>query len=147
MLPFLCTLSMYCLIVKPLESEPTHVIQAPLWLPNAIFHAGSSDWKYSSGWKNVWTQSALIMRKHTSSGKTNLLPCLYIEERLTVVLETVGTAPCSLRWRLCLAPGLGFDCIRPNFEAEYNDQSQSKHRPLPVSPLTASNRRFCCLIA
>jgi hypothetical protein len=58
------------------------------------------------------------MRKHTTSGKTNLAPCLYIGGRLTVVLETIGTAPCSLRWRLRLAPRLGIDCIRSNFEAE-----------------------------
>jgi hypothetical protein len=132
------------------------VIQAPLWLPNAIFHAGSSDWKYSSGWKNVLTQSALIMRKHTSNGKTNLVPCLYIDIDgwLIVVLETVGTAPCSLRRRLRLAPRLGFDCIRPNFEAEYNDQGSPASAPssCPLSPeLTAvSNRTVflpCCLVA
>jgi hypothetical protein len=27
----------------------THVIQAPLSFPKAISHAGSNDWKYSSG--------------------------------------------------------------------------------------------------
>ena len=36
----------------------TQVIQAPLSLPNAISQAGSSDWKYSSGWKKVLMLSA-----------------------------------------------------------------------------------------
>ncbi len=41
----------------------TQVIQGPWSPPNAIFHAGSSDWKNSSGWKNVRTVRALMRRK------------------------------------------------------------------------------------
>lgn len=41
----------------------TQVIQGPWSPPNAIFHAGSSDWKNSSGWKNVRTVRALTRRK------------------------------------------------------------------------------------
>jgi hypothetical protein len=89
---------------------PTHVIQAPLWLPNAIFHAGSSDWKYSSGWKKVFTQSALIMRKHTRSGKTNLVQFLSIGGVFVVVFGIFGPASCSLRMRFCL------DLRFPGFE-------------------------------
>jgi hypothetical protein len=39
------------------------VIQGPWLSPNAIFHAGSRDWKNSSGWKNVRTVRALTRRK------------------------------------------------------------------------------------
>lgn len=38
----------------------THVSHAS---PNIIRHAGSRDWKYSSGWKNVRTVRALMRRK------------------------------------------------------------------------------------
>lgn len=41
----------------------THVIQVPCSLPKAICHAGSRDWKNSSGWKKVRRVKALRMRK------------------------------------------------------------------------------------
>src|SRR5271170_4813292 len=47
----------------------THVIQAPLFFPNAICHAGSSDWKYSSGWKKVRIVRALSIRNATRNRK------------------------------------------------------------------------------
>ena len=40
----------------------TQVIQAPLSSPKAICQAGSSDWKYSSGWKKVCTLKAFTTR-------------------------------------------------------------------------------------
>lgn len=40
----------------------THVIHGPLLSPKAICHAGSSDWKYSSGWKKVLMLNALRIR-------------------------------------------------------------------------------------
>ena len=40
----------------------TQVIQAPLSEPKAICHAGSSDWKYSSGWKKVLILKAFKIR-------------------------------------------------------------------------------------
>jgi hypothetical protein len=43
----------------------THVIQAPLESPNANCHAGSRDWKYSSGWKKVLTDKAFNNRNAT----------------------------------------------------------------------------------
>jgi len=48
----------------------TQVIQALLVSPKASCHAGSSDWKYSSGWKKVRSVSAFTMRKASSSAKT-----------------------------------------------------------------------------
>lgn len=47
------------------------MIHAPLSGPKAICHAGSSDWKYSSGWKNVLILSALRIRKATRNNKTS----------------------------------------------------------------------------
>jgi len=44
------------------ESLRTQVIQAPLSAPKAMCHAGSRDWKYSSGWKNVRTLSPFSIR-------------------------------------------------------------------------------------
>lgn len=38
-------------------------------MPNAICHAGSNDWKNSSGWKNVRTTSALTRRNATRQKK------------------------------------------------------------------------------
>ena len=43
--------------------QRTHVIQAPEVEPKAICHAGSKDWKYSSGWKKVCTERAFTHRK------------------------------------------------------------------------------------
>lgn len=40
----------------------TQVSQAPLEEPNAISHAGSRAWKYSSGWKKVVMERALMRR-------------------------------------------------------------------------------------
>ena len=48
----------------------TQVIQAPLSAPNAIRHAGSSDWKYSSGWKKVLMLRALTMRIASRTART-----------------------------------------------------------------------------
>jgi hypothetical protein len=42
---------------------PTQVIHAPLDAPNAISHAGSRDWKYSSGWKKVRMVMAFTKRR------------------------------------------------------------------------------------
>lgn len=50
----------------------THVIQAPLSAPKAIFHAGSSAWKYSSGWKKVLIVKALTIRKARRNPKTRI---------------------------------------------------------------------------
>lgn len=44
------------------EKIRTQVIQALLSLPKAVCHAGSNDWKYSSGWKKVLTARALTVR-------------------------------------------------------------------------------------
>ena len=55
----------------------TQVIQAPLSGPKTSTHAGSSDWKYSSGWKKVLTVNALTRRRATSAAKIShdaLLP-------------------------------------------------------------------------
>ena len=49
------------------EEECTHVIQAWLSAPNASCHAGSRDWKYSSGWKKVHSVNAFTMRKASSN--------------------------------------------------------------------------------
>lgn len=49
----------------------THVIQAPLFASNAISQAGSSDWKYSSGWKKVRIVSAFRMRNAIRNRKTS----------------------------------------------------------------------------
>lgn len=48
------------------KESQTHVIQAPDPAPKAICHAGSSAWKYSSGWKKVRTHSAFTKRKRMS---------------------------------------------------------------------------------
>lgn len=40
----------------------TQVSQAPLEEPNAMSHAGSRAWKYSSGWKKVAMERALMRR-------------------------------------------------------------------------------------
>lgn len=48
----------------------TQVIQAPLSGPKAICHAGSSDWKYSSGWKKVLVDRAFAIRNASSTPKT-----------------------------------------------------------------------------
>lgn len=45
-----------------MTSSRTQVIHAPLFEPNAISQAGSSDWKYSSGWKKVRMLSAFKIR-------------------------------------------------------------------------------------
>ena len=45
----------------------TQVIHAPELGPKAIPHAGSSDWKYSSGWKKVFIQRAFMMRNTMSA--------------------------------------------------------------------------------
>lgn len=50
---------------------PTQVIHVPLSRPNAICHAGSRDWKNSSGWKKVWIVKALRRRKATRKQKTD----------------------------------------------------------------------------
>ena len=50
--------------------EVTQVIQALLAPPKASCHAGSSDWKNSSGWKKVRSVSAFTVRKASSSAKT-----------------------------------------------------------------------------
>lgn len=47
----------------------TQVIHAPLSSPKAICQAGSSDWKYSSGWKNVLTLSAFRILNATRNRK------------------------------------------------------------------------------
>ena len=46
------------------------MIHAPLRAPNAMRHAGSSAWKYSSGWKKVRTHSALSTRSASRNRKT-----------------------------------------------------------------------------
>lgn len=47
----------------------THVIQARACWPKASCHAGSRDWKNSSGWKKVRSVKALTMRKASSRAK------------------------------------------------------------------------------
>ena len=47
------------------------MIQAPLSAPKAISHAGSSDWKNSSGWKKVLTLRALSIRNATRKSRTS----------------------------------------------------------------------------
>ena len=47
----------------------TQVIHAPLSLPKAISQAGSSDWKYSSGWKNVLMLRAFRIRNATRNSR------------------------------------------------------------------------------
>jgi hypothetical protein len=49
------------------EKKLTHVIQALLCWPKASCHAGSRDWKNSSGWKKVRNVNAFTMRKAISS--------------------------------------------------------------------------------
>jgi len=49
--------------------KPTQVIHAPLSLPNAICQAGSKDWKYSSGWKNVRMLSAFRILNATRNNR------------------------------------------------------------------------------
>lgn len=60
-----------CQYVPPVGTgkQLTQVIQAPLSAPKAISHAGSSDWKYSSGWKNVLILSALSIRNAIRNSK------------------------------------------------------------------------------
>ena len=59
----------------PFRRNYTHVIQAPLSDPNAICHAGSNDWKYSSGWKKVFMQSALINRQARHNRRISFVIC------------------------------------------------------------------------
>jgi hypothetical protein len=51
------------------EREFTQVIQALLSGPKASCHAGSRDWKNSSGWKKERRVSAFTMRKASSKAK------------------------------------------------------------------------------
>jgi hypothetical protein len=51
------------------QEKLTQVIHAPLSLPNAICQAGSRDWKYSSGWKNVLMLSALKILNATRNSR------------------------------------------------------------------------------
>lgn len=51
------------------ESGFTQVIQALLEGPKASCHAGSRDWKNSSGWKKERRVSAFTMRKASSRAK------------------------------------------------------------------------------
>lgn len=53
---------------RPVQ-QLTHVIQAPLPLPNTTCQAGSNDWKYSSGWKKVRKESAFTKRNATRRRK------------------------------------------------------------------------------
>jgi hypothetical protein len=52
-----------------LSSGFTQVIQALLAGPKASCHAGSRDWKNSSGWKKERRVSAFTMRKASSRAK------------------------------------------------------------------------------
>ena len=52
-----------------LEGKITQVIQAWVAGPKASCHAGSSDWKNSSGWKKGRRVSAFTMRKASSNAK------------------------------------------------------------------------------
>ena len=52
------------------EGGFTHVIQAPWWWPKASCHAGSRDWKNSSGWKKVRSVRAFTMRNASSRANT-----------------------------------------------------------------------------
>lgn len=48
----------------------TQVMYAPLSDPKAAAHAGSRDWKYSSGWKKVQTRAAFTRRRRSSEART-----------------------------------------------------------------------------
>ena len=52
------------------QRKLTQVIQGAWLSPKATCQAGSSDWKNSSGWKNVRTVNAFRRRKETRARKT-----------------------------------------------------------------------------
>ena len=66
-LPFLHKASAF--VNGPGSGLITQVIHAPLFAPKAISHAGSSDWKNSSGWKKVSTLSAFRILNATRNKK------------------------------------------------------------------------------
>lgn len=72
MMPLLWIVSLHYSLVGPCPEgrwtdggcketrRSTQVTQAPLWGPNVRSHAGSSDWKNSSGWKKVRIDETLM---------------------------------------------------------------------------------------
>jgi len=57
------------------QGKLAQVIHAPLSLPNTICQAGSKDWKYSSGWKNVLMLSAF---KILNAIRNNRMSCAVV---------------------------------------------------------------------
>lgn len=75
-----CCHSLFTHVSNPLTEAKTgreylftQVSQAPLSLPKAMLHAGSRAWKYSSGWKKVRTQRALMKRNTSNALKMSLI--------------------------------------------------------------------------
>ena len=78
---------------------PTQVIHAPLSLPKAICHAGSSDWKNSSGWKKVLILSAFRILNAIKNRRTScavVAVCARSNVRLRKLLESSNTIDESL---------------------------------------------------